>query len=263
MGIKYVSNNALARAVSKIRGLIGAVEARLVPASTGQAGLVKLNNTLASASTAEALTAAQGKVLSEKIKALPANPVTSPAELTAGKVLLGGGDRTVQAGNYTVAPASEPPYARFSTTGPSGANVPAVSSGRSCTLSLEARCISSGGSDPRIGPMGAGYSWDGGGYLHLTAGGGWKAATLSGITDVSSLGLFFYEAGVYDIRRIKLMDTAGNNLLNETDFWAQGEYHADTLDTPDNQLIPTLEKVRSLISELGARVVELENRSYS
>ena len=70
MGIKYVSNNALARAVSKIRGLIGAVEARLVPASTGQAGLVKLNNTLASASTAEALTAAQGKVLSDRLQTL-------------------------------------------------------------------------------------------------------------------------------------------------------------------------------------------------
>ncbi|MCI8361540.1 MAG: hypothetical protein HFE86_09425 [Clostridiales bacterium] len=180
---------------------------------------------------------------------LPENPATAPAALTQDRLLLGGGGMTVKAGDYTVEEATEGAFVRFTVTGPSGVTLTAPAPSSSCTLSLKARCVSSEASDPQFGPMINGsYYWDGSsGYLSLPPGGGWASAKLSGITNTSSMALFFYNAGTYDIQEIKLTDGSGNDILDHAAFQAQGTYHDGRLDTSENRLIPTLERVEGLL----------------
>ena len=187
---------------------------------------------------------------------LPENPVTAPEDLPDGKVLLGGGGKTAVAGDYTVdAVVPSEGHVRFSVSGPSGIKLAAVSgydTSKTYILSLEARYVSGGASDPELGPTGSTYTWDSMGYLDLTEGGDWQSATLTGAHIDDALGLFFYAAGVYDIRGIKLADLDGNDVLDHTAFQAQGENHPGAEDTPDNHLLPTLQKTQTFIDAATA-----------
>lgn len=178
--------------------------------------------------------------------------VTAPDELSAGKVLLGGGGKTAQAGDYTVdGVIPSEGFVRFTFTGPGSVTVPIHESAYTptfYTLSLEARYVS--GTSGQIGPNGDDYYWDGGGYLNLPLNGDWSAAALSNIGNTSNLGLTFYAAGTYDIRNIQLTGPDGNDILDHAAFQAQGEYHPGAQDTPDNHLLPTLQKVRETFSAL-------------
>ena len=90
--IKTISQNA--------QGVITPTKASLPTASTSAAGIVQLNNTLTSTSTTQALTAAQGKVLNDKIDAIPTSTLR---DVPFG---IGTGDWTASDGSYVATVSS-------------------------------------------------------------------------------------------------------------------------------------------------------------
>lgn len=82
-------DNYLLPSLDYVKSLLHGVEKQIVPASTSQAGLVQLNNTLTSTSTTEALTAAQGKALSDKIDAIPGGGTVGDGSITTAKLANG------------------------------------------------------------------------------------------------------------------------------------------------------------------------------
>ncbi|MCI8359755.1 MAG: hypothetical protein HFE86_00270, partial [Clostridiales bacterium] len=164
------------------------------------------------------------------------------------KKIQSSGCKIVKANPYTN-------YIQFTFTEPGGVILTARTGGSGCTLSLKARCVSSEASDPRIIPMtGGGYSWDTGEALHLSAGGDWQSASLSNIDNPADLSIFFYEAGTYDIRDVRLTDADGSDIIDHAAFRAQGEYHPAVADTPENHQLPTLQKVRELTGPIDTRL---------
>ena len=198
------------------------------------------------------------------LPARPENLVSAPEDLPDGKVLLGGGGKTAAAGDYTVeAVVPSEGYVRFACEQSDGIRL-ALDTGKPmttpCTLSLEARWVS-GYEGVEVGPLlpnASIYHWDTGSYLRLES--DWSAAVLTNITDLSAVNLFVYTSAAVelDIRNIRLIDQDGNDLLDHAAFEALGAYHPGIEDTPENHMLPTLAKMRALLTGLEERIAELE-----